>query len=335
MKFPRILVKAPNWLGDAVMAGPFINALRNHWKGGYLAVMTRDKVRPVIERIEGIDEIIEERSTPWGIASSLDGGDYDLFFSLSSSIRPILAAALARIPERVGFSGGGRGVFLTRKIPPMPRSIHVSRHYLSLAALEGVPMPRQVATSWKVLPADLREAKRFLSRSGINTKEKLVAFAPGAAFGPAKRWFDSHWAELADQLEFNRGARIVIVGGREERARVEGIGRLTARKPIDSTDRLSIAGTAALLSLCRGFVSNDSGLMHIGGAVGVPTLGLFGSSNPHWTAPLGCRTNFLYERVSCSPCYRRTCLPGRDYACLRALTPSMVFKGIVSLARLK
>ena len=334
MKFPRIIVKAPNWLGDAVMAGPFIAAIRRHWANGHIAVLARDKVRPVIERMEGVDEIIAERSTPWGIAGSLDGGDFDMFFSLSSSVRPVIATALLRIPVRVGFSGGGRGLLLTRKIPPLPRSIHVARHYLALAALEGVPMPRKISTTWKVLPADLHEAKRFLVKSGLSGKTNIVAFAPGAAFGPAKRWFDASWAGLADLVTGKTNNRIVVVGGREEAKRAVAIGEQTASPVIDATGKLSIAGTAALLSLCRGLVSNDSGLMHLGGAVGVPTLGLFGSSNPLWTAPLGRKTGFIWEQVPCSPCYRRTCLPGREYACLRQITPEIVFKKISKMARL-
>jgi heptosyltransferase-2 len=331
MRFPRILIKAPNWLGDAVMAGPFIGALRSHWGKGHIAVLAREKVRPVIERMEGIDEIIAERATPWGIASSLDGGDFDMFFSLSSSVRPVIAAALLRIPERVGFSGGGRKLFLTRSIPPMPRSIHVARHYLALASLEGVPSPGKISTSLKILPRDLKEAGKFIARAGVKKGEALLAFAPGAAYGPAKRWFDASWAELADLLAREPGIRVVITGGREELARASAIASLAARPVIDATGKLSIGGTMALLSLCRGFVSNDSGLMHLGGAVGAPTLGLFGSSNPCWTAPLGRKTGFLWGRVACSPCYRRTCLPGRDYACLKAITTGKVLKAVKRL----
>lgn len=334
MRFPRILVKAPNWLGDAVMSGPFLRAIRGHWNRGHLAVMARSKVRPVYERMEGIDEIIDEPGGAWGISRRLKAGNFDLAFTLSSSHRAAAGMALAGIPSRVGFSGGGRGLFLTRTIPPMPRSIHVSRHYIALGSLEGVPVPKVVSTSWKVLPRDLAEARKFRRRAGIKSGGGMVAFAPGAAYGPAKRWMDGSWARLADLLALNSGVRIVVVGGRDEAERASAIGRLTAEPVIDATGRLSIAGTAALLSMCRGFVSNDSGLMHLGGAVGVPTLGLFGSSNPNWTAPLGRKTGFIFERVPCAPCYRRTCLPGRDYACLKAITPRAVYKALSGMARL-
>jgi len=331
MQFPRILVKAPNWLGDAVMADPLIGALRAHWGRGHLAVMARPKVKPVFVRMAGVDEIIDEPGGAWRISRKLKGEDFDLAFTLSSSLRAVAGIAMAGIPARIGFSGGGRGLFLTRSIPPLPRSIHVSRHYLALGSLEGVPVPKTITTTWKVLPADLREVHRFLRRNGVRKGEMMVAFAPGAAYGPAKRWFDASWAELADLLSLKTGARIVVAGGKDETERAAAINRLTAHPVLDATGKLSIAGTAALLSLCRGFVSNDSGLMHLGGAVGVPTLGLFGSSNPNWTAPLGRKTEFLYRRVPCSPCYRRTCLPGRGYACLKALTPELVFASITKI----
>src|SRR6185503_5024189 len=121
---------------------------------------------------------------------------------------------------------------------------------------------------------------------------------------------------------------VVLVGGREEAGPAVGIAAMCGREVVNAAGALSLGGTAALLARARAFVSNDSGLMHVGAAVGTRTIGLFGSSNPAWTAPFHPRSRALWGRVACSPCFRRTCLPGRGYACQAALTVDAVFAAL-------
>jgi len=333
MRFPRIVVKAPNWIGDAVLAGPLLAALRVHWPGAHLGVLARPKVRPVIERGVRVDEIEDEpEHAPLALARLLKGGDWDLAFTLSSSLGVAFALAAARIPARVGFAGGGRHFFLTEPVPEPPRSVHQIEHYLLLGMAAGVDLPRAAELVWHSTRKDEAEAARFLRAHG-GRREALVAFAPGASFGPAKRWFADSWAGLGDRLALDRGIRPVIVGGPAERGEAGRICGLMARAPVNATGLLSLGGTAALLRRCRAFVSNDSGLMHVGVAAGVPTIGLFGSSNPHWTGPRGERHEALWGNVPCSPCYRRTCVPGRDYACLKALSVGQVAAAVSARVR--
>jgi len=327
MKFPRILVKLPNWIGDAVMAGPLVAALRAHWPAGHLALLARVKVREVAERLPGADEVVGEPAGLGALTRLAAAGAWDLAVSLSSTLSAPVAFAAARIPVRVAFAGGGRGAFLTHAVPPPPRSLHQVEHYLALGAPVGAFRPAAPALAWLIRPGDDAEAGRFLARTAP-AGERLVAIAPGATFGPAKRWFASRWAALGDRLALERGVRVTIVGGAEERPVAARIARLMARRPVDATGALTLGATAALLRTCTGFVSNDSGLMHVGAAVGVPTVGLFGSSNPHWTRPYGPAHAALWGRVPCAPCYRRTCVPGRGYACLDALTVDRVLRAI-------
>jgi heptosyltransferase-2 len=248
-------------------------------------------------------------------------------FNLTSSHRVASAMALARIPVRTGFAGGGRGMFMTSPVSPLARSRHQSVNYLSLAGGGGKAEP----VRWTATAGDRAEAGAFLRKAGL--KGRMVAFAPGAAYGPAKRWPDGSWAALADTLELEHGLGVVVVGGAAERSRAGAIAALTARKPVDATGCLSLGGTAALISRCAGFVSNDSGLMHVGATTGVPTVGIFGSSDPAWTAPHGRRCKALSRPVPCAPCFRRTCLPGRGYACLRAVQPASVISALSLLMR--
>jgi heptosyltransferase-2 len=310
----------------------------------------------VVERAPGIDAIIPELSgSLFRIAAELKRGEYDIAFTLASSLSVAAAFRLARIPVRVGFSGGGRGPFLTVAVRPLDRSVHQVEHYLALARAAGVPTPARPLPDWRILPEDRQEAAAFLKASGVRAGSPLIAFAPGASYGPAKRWFTVRWAELGDRISLGdadlvgargqhgllrrprwpnagfAGARIVIVGGSGEKKAARSIEALMARPSLLAAGELSLGGTAAVLARCRAFVSNDSGLMHVGAAVGAPTLGLFGSTNPAWTCPRGERAGALWERVPCAPCYRRACLPGRGYACLRALSVSRVLSELSAL----
>lgn len=331
MRFPRILIKLPNWIGDAVMASPLVRAVRMRWPRAHVAALCRDAVRAVAERTPGFNEVVPEPRGPFALSRALRPGDWDLAFTLSSTLAAPVAFAVAGIPRRIGFAGGGRGAFLTDAIRPLPRSVHLTGHYLALGAAAGIARPDRPRLAWTVRPADDAEARRFLHLFG-SAGGRFVAFAPGATFGPAKRWFAPRWAALGDRLGLDAGLRVVIVGGAAEREAGRRIAGLMARRPADATGMLSLGGTAALLRRARAFVSNDSGLMHVGAAVGVRTVGLFGSSNPRWTGPLGERHEALWGRVPCAPCYRRTCRPGLHYACLDALTPDRVAAAVLARA---
>jgi heptosyltransferase-2 len=334
MKFPRVIVKFPNWIGDAVLASPFVSALRAHWPRAHLAALARTRVRPVALRTPGIDEVVEEPDGfSRGLCALLRRGEYDIAFSLSSTLAAPAAFAVARIPVRIGFTGEWRGTFLTSAIRPLPRSVHQVEHYLALAGAAGVRHPDTGLLGWRMLREDRLEAERFLAEcadagAGAGAGKGLVAFAPGAAYGPAKRWFPRRWAALGDRLALERGCRVVIVGGAGEKAAADEIARIMARPPFMAAGRLSLGGTAALLKRCVTFVSNDSGLMHVGAAAGVPTIGLFASTNPDWTGPYGAAHTAIWNRVACSPCYRRRCLPGRAYACLDSLTVDQVMSAL-------
>lgn len=335
MKFPRILVKAPNWIGDAVLAGPLLGALRANWRKAHIAVLAREKVRPVIERLPGADEIVAEDGLGfWSLARWIGENAFDAFVSLSSGLKAPLASAYARVPLRIGFMGSGRSLLFTQAPAPLPRSLHQIEHYLALGTVLGAFRPPRPRLFWRIKEADRIEAGAFVKAAGKAGARKLVALAPGGAFGPAKRWFRHRWAELADRLSLDGDCRVAIVGGAAEAGEAAAIAELAARAPIIAAGRLSLGGTAALLARCRAFVSNDSGLLHVGAATGTPTIGLFGSSNPHWTGPRGPSGKALWGRVPCAPCYRRRCLPGRDYSCLDALSVDLVWKELTGLLSL-
>src|SRR5688572_14058973 len=151
MRFPRILIKLPNWIGDAVMASPLVRAVRAHWPKAHLAALCRPGIRAAAERTPGFNAILDEgEGGVLALARGLRAGDWDIALSLSSTLRAPAAFAAAGIPVRIGFSGGGRGAFLTDSIPPLPRSVHLTSHYLALGALAGAARPERPRLAWTV-----------------------------------------------------------------------------------------------------------------------------------------------------------------------------------------
>jgi len=159
---------------------------------------------------------------------------------------------------------------------------------------------------------------------------KLVALAPGAAFGPAKEWPTPRYAALIDLLAQRYGAECVLVGSAGERHKGEEVVAASKAGALIAAGETTVGELIALLSLCAGFAGNDSGSMHVAGAIGVPTVGLFGSTDPERTGPLGPKTRVLYRQIECSPCLQRTCRFGH-YHCLTQIAAEEVVKSLPDL----
>jgi heptosyltransferase-2 len=157
----------------------------------------------------------------------------------------------------------------------------------------------------------------------------LVALAPGAAYGPAKEWPAAHWTALVDLLAA-RDVECVLVGAPSERPRCLEVAAACRAGALVAAGETSVGELVALLALADGFAGNDSGAMHVAGALGRPTVGIFGSTSPERTSPLGARTRVFYEHIECSPCLARTCRFGH-YECLRRIAPEAVAEGLGAL----
>ncbi|MCX7806264.1 MAG: glycosyltransferase family 9 protein, partial [Planctomycetota bacterium] len=245
-----------------------------------------------------------------------------------------------------------RGILLTHGVRPSREILeaHQSWYYLNLLRETlGLRMPdpavrRELPEGAKLLPSgewgdgcvelppvelpvaadDVAAMRDFLDRSRNRKGTPLIALAPGAAYGPAKRWPADRYAALADIVWDEMGGEAVIVGAPSEIAQAEDVGRLCRRPFLQAAGRTSAGQLAALLSLCAGFAGNDSGAMHVAGALGIPTVGIFGSTRCDRTAPLGPRVALVYRRVGCSPCMERECRFGH-MACFKSIGPDEVF----------
>jgi heptosyltransferase-2 len=168
-----------------------------------------------------------------------------------------------------------------------------------------------------------QRVRKWLSAARRQPGVPLVALAPAAAFGPAKEWPGEHYASLIDLIGNRYGGECVLIGGAGERERCAAIAAQAKTPAILAAGETSIGELIALIAQCSGFAGNDSGAMHLAGALGIPTVGIFGSTNPDRTGPQGPRAAVIYRRIECSPCLARTCRYGH-YDCLRSIAPSEV-----------
>jgi heptosyltransferase-2 len=311
----RLVIVAPNWLGDAVMALPAIADVRRASPGATVVVSAKSAVASLFGLVRDVDEVLEQPTTR--IAA-------DIGLLLPNSFRSALNLTRAGIPERWGYRTDCRGPLLTRGVQPPPSGLHQVEYYQQLVQALGFPngsaQPRL-----EVTPESQAAGARVLADAGWNGAAPLVALAPGGAFGGAKRWPPEYFAGLARELASD-GVSAVIVGTaadepmRREIEMAAGVGRGTLFSVVGRTNVPTLAG---VLTHVRALVANDSGVMHLGAALGVPTTGLFGPTDERLTAPRSASAHaVLTHPVWCRPCMLRQC--PLDHGCMRGLAVAAV-----------
>jgi heptosyltransferase II len=317
---PRILVVAPNWIGDALMAQPLLGRLREKIPGLRLDVLAAEWVAPVVRRMPEVDDVIAaafrqgalQLRERWRLGRSLKDRGYHQAIVLPNTWKSALVPFFADIPLRSGYVGESRygllNLLYKKNGVPMPL------HYARLSEPPGeqvqepLPGPRL-----RAVPHGIESAKR---RFGV--RGRYVALCPGAEYGPAKRW--PYFSELSERLE----PQAVVLGSAKDAEAAQGIRgmNLVGKTTLDEAIDL-LAGAAFV-------VSNDSGLMHIAAALGRPQVALFGSSSPLHTPPLSQDARVLWLRLECSPCFQRVC-PLGHFRCMREMTVETVLKEIQNL----
>ncbi len=321
----RSLVVAPQWIGDAVMSEPLLARLAA--RGERITVAALPWVAPVYRAMPQVAEVIE-----WPFAHGrLDWsarrrsaralrGQFDVAYVLPNSIKSALVPWLARIPTRIGYHGEGRWGLLNRTLPnPVGRPPMVA-FYSALAGSPdaAAPSPR---LDFEAGVIDAAVASAGLERGGY------WAFAPGAEYGPAKRWPAEHYAELARALHEAGGLPVVLLGSGGEAALCAEIAAAAPGACRVFAGTMPLVEAMALIAGSRGLVSNDSGLMHVAAAFGLPQVAVFGSTSPTHTPPLNPRARVLWLKdelgLDCAPCFDRVCRYGHT-RCLTGVTPQRV-----------
>jgi heptosyltransferase-2 len=239
---------------------------------------------------------------------------------LAPSFRAALLARLAGIPRRVGYASDGRAWLLTDALASPGRDSHLAEQYRALAARLGARATTPLDPTIPVGSDETARADLRLLSMGLDGAS-TVALCPGATYGETKRWPVAHWVGLARRLSA-QGDALLILGGPDERPIAARIREEVGDTVHSLAGELTLRESLALLGCLAGTVSNDSGAMHLAAAAGCTVLGLFGSTHPAWTGPLGARSRALTLRLPCSPCYGRTC--PTQIECLRDLDPDRV-----------
>ncbi len=340
----NILVRGVNWIGDAVMTMPALRALRLADRSARITLLVKPWVAPLFEKDPNIDEIILYTDEYRGIrgriklSRKLRGRGFCGAILFQNAFDAAVITALAGIPERIGYDRDGRGFLLTGAVPldGPTRDLHHIDYYLNLLSRAGLPAAK--SPPWIYLQLEERLKARDLVGQ---LRRPLVAINPGATYGSSKRWHPRRFAEVAMKVIDDLKGSVLILGGPSEAPIADEICNvlnISLSRESNSKHVLSVAGKtdlrqlAALISESDVLLTNDSGPMHIGYAVGTPLVAVFGSTSADHTGPVGERDLVLKKDVECSPCYERTCKRG-DLKCMDLITSDEVFesvKGLVS-----
>lgn len=304
----RSLLIAPQWIGDAVMSQPLVGRLAA--RGDEVTVAALPWVAPVYRAMPQVREVVElpfahgrlDWSARRRVAATLRGR-FDSAYVLPNSIKSALIPFFAGIPRRIGYQGEGRPLLLNQRLPnPGGRPPMVAFY----AALAGGP----AATDAPRLQFDAATLHRVTAAANV-APQGYWAFAPGAEYGPAKCWPASHYAELARSLHAAHGLPVLLLGSGKEVALCEEIAAAAPGACRVLAGQTSLLDAMALIAASRGVVSNDSGLMHVAAAFGIPQVAVFGSTSPEHTPPLNERARVIWLKdelqLDCAPCFERTC----------------------------
>lgn len=336
----RILIKAVNWLGDLVMSLPAMRAVRRAYPRAYLAVLVKRELAGFFDGAGWLDAAIPYSvrrgiaglGDRRGIIADLRARRFDLAVLMPNSFDSALWATAARIPRRAGFAADLRGPMLTDKaaMAQAARGEHQVNQWLAMIretlAVAGDAQDFAISAH----APHVARMRQWLAARRRRPGAPLLAIATAAAYGPAKEWPAGKFAALIDHLAARYQAESVLVGAPSERARCEQVAALSHSGAMVAAGETGIGELIALLSLCNAFAGNDSGAMHLAAALGIATAGIFGSTNPLRTGPLGPRARFIWHHLECSPCLARTCRFGH-YNCLRQIEPEEVVDTLTAL----
>jgi heptosyltransferase-2 len=333
----RILIRSPNWVGDAVMSLPAVSSVCGKVPDAEVVILAKPWVGDLFRDHPRIRKVILYRSPGvhegvwgrWRLSRELKQGRFDLVLLLPNSLESALISFLAGIPRRAGYNTDGRGIFLTHRVPVNGRvkREHQVEYYLHLVRSLGIETVERIP-SLQVSQGRKAEAEGIL-KSVSGGSGPFVGISPGAQYGSAKEWFPEKFGELALRISAVIGARLLILGSAGDRAAASRIGEIAGSTVIDLTGKTTLAQALALISRCRVFVTNDSGLMHAASALAVPLVAIFGSTDPRRTGPLGRHSRVVYRPLPCAPCLKTECPRNRE--CMEAITVEEVFQEVKEL----
>ena len=333
-----LLIRAVNWVGDAVMTTPAIGNIREHFPKARITLLANPLVTQLFSPHAWIDQVItfDRNGAHKGIrgrvrlAQALRKKSFDAVIILPNSFDSALTPWLARIPVRIGKNSDGRGFMLTDRYNSGKESaiIHEVDYYQNMAQHFGISGQIHEPRLFTSQQEDLNAAGQLASH-GISANELLIGINPGAAFGSAKRWYPDRFAEVARRLAVEWSARIVIFGGAGEIEIAADIERRLVGNCLNLAGKTTVRELMALIKRCNFFVTNDSGPMHIAAAFGVPVAAIFGATDHTTTSPYTDKAVIIRKEIACAPCKLREC--PTNHECMKAINADDVVEASIRL----
>jgi lipopolysaccharide heptosyltransferase II len=330
-KNKRILIFNANWLGDALFSTATIRNIRRNFPDSFIACIVPSRCYPVLKGNPHLDEVIifDEKDRHKGILAQLNfvrllkGKRFDTVFLLHRSFSRALICRLADIPQRFGYHTRKRGFLLTKKIiSPKKDTLHRIDYYLNLIEKSGLKVEDRY-TEFFISYEDIKFVEDILSKNAIHKDDFLVVINPGGNWYP-KRWPREYWAELADKLIAEFGAKIVITGAHNDLSLALSIKESMKEKPVIASGVFNLKQFGALTKRADLFITADTGPLHVANAVGAKRIiAIFGPTSAEITGPYPLKNVIILCKDSgCKiPCYEVHC---RDNRCMKAVTPQQV-----------
>lgn len=322
----KILVRATNWVGDAIMALPALRAVRKRFADAQITILAKSYVAEIYQDQDICEDqiLVDEMA---GSAPELRKRGFDVALLLQNAFQAAWIVWRAGIPERVGYARDGRSPLLTKavKLPkPGEAPAHEQFYYLELLRSIGWidSLAGEELISLRIPEKKAERARLFLLEQGAEAGRLRVAIGAGASYGSAKCWPPDRFAEAANRFQKQMDADVILLGTAGEAEASAAIKAGMLRPPIDLTGKTAIGDLPALLAECDLFIGNDSGAMHVAAAVGLPVVAIFGPTDPFGTAPVTPRRSIVQDKPYCSPCFLRRC--PTDHRCMKRVTPDMV-----------
>jgi lipopolysaccharide heptosyltransferase II len=340
----KILVRATNWVGDAILSLPALRALRSAFPAAHISILARPYVIELYLG-QGIADALlsyDWRAEHAGLrgrerlAGELRTHRFDTAILFQNAFDAAWVAWRARIPQRIGYARDARSALLTKavRVPkPDETPAHEQFYYLELLRRAGWidKYPAATCIALRIDPQDAETAEGTLLLAGARPGKLRIAIGAGASYGSAKCWPPTRFAEVANRLQANLDADVILFGAAGEADVSQAIASAMRHRPIDLTGKTAIADLPALLSQCHLFIGNDSGAMHVAAAVGLAIVAIFGPTDPAGTAPVTSRCTIVQEKPHCSPCFLRRC--PIDHRCMKRVTPEAVLSAAQSWLR--
>jgi lipopolysaccharide heptosyltransferase II len=331
MEIKKILFFKPGAIGDLLQSLPALKAIRQKFPSAHITIMVSPGIETLVQGTSVADrvQVFDKSKLKQGLRGLIDFGlqlrreRYDLFVDMQTSLRSKMMRFLSGAPLTLGYKK-------QRRHGPKTRRLHAGENFLETLRPLGISGPLE-SIELPVTSAAKEAVGRFLAAQRIDMSRPLVALncSVGAA-RPARNWFPERFAELADRLIQELGANVVFVGSGEDQALVSGVMAAMRTKALSATGELPLDQSAALLAQCKCVVSSDTGPLHLATAVQTPVVGLYGSTDPLRTGPIGAGHQVLIKKLPCVPCEKKDC-PLGTRACMADISVAEVFDAVRSV----